>query len=160
MTATLKTMAMQLYQRQAFKSLKLFKKHKKKSWAALGINPKMEALIMKGGDTIYGTNPTTIITDDINVEGTLTGRLPPEKPAVTFATRRFDAADVSVLRYTPREIHRIKGQSSHGTIAVMAQVVHQEKFRADVRFPLFQIMERVKRYKAIFAGPPYQPIFP
>lgn len=151
MTETLKTMAMEMYQRKAYNTLKLFKARKKKSWAVLGINPKMKALIMKGAETI--------LTDDITVKGTITGRLPKESKPVTYATQRFVGADLSVLQYTPRDIHQLKGQSSHGSIAIVNQVVHQEKFRADVRFPLFQIMQSVKRYKAIFAGTPYKEIF-
>ncbi len=162
MTKTLSEQAMEMYQRQAYNTLKLFKKTKKKSWAALGINPKMEALIMKGGDTIYGNDPrVTIVNEPITVEGTISGRLPKEKKTkpLTYPQQRFVAADISVVKYAPREIHALKGTSSHGTISIVNQVVYQEKFRADPRFSLFQIMERVKRYKAIFAGPPYQPIF-
>lgn len=58
MTKTISEQAMEMYQRKAYKTLKLFKKAKKKSWSVLGINPEMEALIMKGGDTIYGNKGT------------------------------------------------------------------------------------------------------
>lgn len=127
MTKTLSDLAMEMYQRQAYKTLKLFKKAKKKSWAALGINAEMEARIMKGGDAIYGAE-----------------RLP---------------ANLSNIRYMPREIHILKAQTSHNVIAHVASIREQEKFRADPRFPLFQIVQSVKRYKEIFAGRPYLPIF-
>ncbi len=135
MTETLSTQAMQLYQRQAYESLKLLKKQKKKSWAALGINAEMEARIMAF----------------TKVKGTVSGRLPPKR------NLKLDLNNT--INYVPREIHALKGTSSHGTIAIVNQVVFQEKFRTDPRFSLFQIMERVKRYKAIFAGAPFKPIF-
>ena len=168
MTKTLYDQAMELYQRQAYDALKTFKKAKKKSWSTLGINAEMEARI----------------NAPIKIEGTVTGRLSRSEPAMqelkpanTRGTaksenqaklmrwreagrRRFMAVDLgSSIDYTPREIHAVKGQSSHGTIAIMAEVVTQEKLRADPRFPIYQMVERKKRYDAIFRGKPYLPIF-
>lgn len=70
---------------------------------------------------------------------------------------RFE--NLSILKYTSRVIHQIKGESSHNAIAQMSAIQEQEKLRADPRFPLFQAMQRHKRYKAIFDGAPYQPMF-
>ncbi len=157
MTKTMSDVAMEMYQRKAYDTLKLFKKTKKKSWAALGINPKMEALIMKGGDALYGRNAGGVVLDDlpsitpINVKGTVTGRLPPK--------RSLELDYTGILKYVPREIHAIKGISSHGTISIVNQVVHQEKFREDPRFPLMQMMQRTKRLREIIAGPAGLPIF-
>ncbi len=155
MTETLYDQAMTMYQRQEYAKLRAFKTAKKKSWTALGINAEMEDRIMA----------------PINVRGTVTGRLPVGRGVAKTENQRrmdqfyaqgrdrFTAADIGVLDYTPREIHALKGQSSHGTISIVNQVVAQEKLRSDPRFPMFQIVERVKRYKAIFSGKPYQPIF-
>lgn len=63
------------------------------------------------------------------------------------------------LIYQPREIHAVMGTTSHPTIAQIALIQRHEEFRRDPRFPLFQIMQRIKRYKEIFAGKPYLPIF-
>lgn len=65
----------------------------------------------------------------------------------------------NIIIYKPRAIHDIKGQSSHAVLVRMREIQHQEKLRADPRFPLMQFVERTKRYKAIFTQPPYQPIF-
>lgn len=166
---TLADQARVLYSNGLFDELRAFKKDKKKSWSALGINAEMEARIMAPPPMdMRGTAKTenqmkmmkAAITP-INNGGTVTGRFPKEeKPKpLTYAQKRFVAADISVLRYVPREIHAVKGISSHGTIAIMNQVATQEKFRADPRFPLFQAVQQQKRYHAIFRGTPYQPIF-
>ena len=68
--------------------------------------------------------------------------------------------NLSTIKYTPRVVHNIMGEVSHPIIAQMAQIQEQEKFRADPRVPLFQMMERKKRYQKIFNGPGYGPIFP
>jgi hypothetical protein len=67
--------------------------------------------------------------------------------------------DLRVLKYVPRVIHEIKGETSHNIMAHMALILRQEVFRADIRFPHFQRMERFKRMKKIMASTPYQPIF-
>lgn len=72
---------------------------------------------------------------------------------------RLDRDLVTMLKYRPRQIHQIMGEVSHHILAHISEIREQEKFRADLRFPLFQIMQRRKRYAAIFKGPPYLPIF-
>jgi hypothetical protein len=64
-----------------------------------------------------------------------------------------------LIEYVPRLIHNLMGETSHPVIAQIAQIREQEKLRADPRFPLFQMMERNKRYQKIFNGPGYGPIF-
>jgi hypothetical protein len=147
MTETLYDQAMMMYQRQDYAKLRAFKKAKKKSWAALGINAEMEA-------RIYAP---------IKVKGTVTGRLSHSEPEMQEIKpkpeRSLELDYTGILGYVPREIHALKGTTSHPTIALMAAVREQEKFRADPRFPLMQAVQRQKRYQAIFNGPPYQPIF-
>lgn len=84
------------------------------------------------------------------VESTVTGRLKPLS---------LDNVNLKVLNYTPREIHAIKGHSSHPTMALISSIKEQEKFRADPRFPIMQMNRRQQRYAAIFSGPAGQPIF-
>ena len=72
---------------------------------------------------------------------------------------RLDDVDLTLIKYVPREIHAVKGTSSHSTMAHMASVIEQEKFRSDPRFPLFQLTQRRKRLRAIINGAPYGPIF-
>jgi len=139
MTTTLSDQAVTMYQRQEYAKLQAFKKAKKKSWSALGINAEMEARIMA----------------PINVKGTVTGRLPPKsKPE-----RSLEIDYTGILRYVPREIHAVMGTVSHAVMAQISAIREQEKFRADPRFPLMQAIERQKRYHAIFRGKPYQPMF-
>lgn len=73
---------------------------------------------------------------------------------------RLDKDMPRLLVYVARSIHQIKGEVSHQILALISEIREQEKFRADPRFPLFQTMKRIKRYKEIFAGPRYLPIFP
>lgn len=72
---------------------------------------------------------------------------------------RLDKDMPRLLVYVARTIHQIKGQVSYHILAHISEIREQEKFRADPRFPLFQIVQRHKRYAAIFKGPPYLPIF-
>lgn len=161
MTETLYDQAMTMYQRQDYVKLLAFKKLKKKSWAALGINAEMEARIMNNAATI--ANP-------FKVEGTVTGRLPAQvnenfpsptgrSPMLPPKFWRLDRDMPKLLKYKPRDIHVVMAETSHGTLAQIFQIAIQEKFRADPRFPLYQMVQRAKRYKEIFTGRPYLPIF-
>jgi hypothetical protein len=162
-TLTLAEQAQQMFERGQYAELRAFKKAKKKSWAALGLNNEMESRVMDA---------------PINVEGTVTGRLSPSEPEMqeivskggrgsakrpgALSKRRLlrlANANLKVLRYRPREIHAIMGQASHTLMAHIASIKEQEKFRADPRFPIFQMTQRAKRYRAIFAGPAGKPIF-
>lgn len=67
--------------------------------------------------------------------------------------------NLRILKYTPRSIHQIKGEASHGTMAQISAIREQEKMRADPRFPFMQTMQRFKKLKEILKGPPYLPIF-
>ena len=68
-------------------------------------------------------------------------------------------SNLRIISYMPRLLHLLMGTTSHGTMAHMASIIEQEKLRADPRFPLMQMVQRNKRYKAIFDGTPYQDIF-
>lgn len=83
----------------------------------------------------------------------------PDIKRMVYETQRFVQTDINVIKYTFRQIHSIKGTTSHPVIAQIAMIQRHEKFRVDPRFPLFQMMQQTKRYKAIFAGQPYLPIF-
>lgn len=168
MTETLYDQAMAMYQRKEYDELKAFKKCKKKSWNTLGINPEMLNLVM-------GLAPNQIISENdrplapiVSEAAALTNRSssaksnqrPVQKKAMSKRRLlRLANTDLRLLRYTPQQIHAIKGETSHGTIAQISAIREQEKFRADPRFPLMRAMKRIKRYKEIFAGLPYKPIF-
>lgn len=66
---------------------------------------------------------------------------------------------LTIIKYKFRQIHVIKGTTSHPVIAQIAMIQRHEKFRADPRFPIFQMKQSIKRYKDIFTQPPYRPIF-
>lgn len=116
-----------------------------------------------------------IINDPFEVEGTVTGRLTTGggrgsakniDPTIQMEIQKrqkgraaFAATNLQIIKYVPREIHAIKGQSSREVLALMAMIREQEKFRSDPRFPIFQMQQRNARYKAIFQGIPFRPMF-
>lgn len=120
--------------------LRAFKKAKKKSWSVLGFNRATEDRILR-----VSNHKDYITETQSKVRARQRGR-------ALFAEFPF-------IDYVPRMIHAIKGTTSHSVIGLMAQIKEQEKFRADPRFPIYQMVERGKRYAAIFKGIPYKPIF-
>ncbi len=133
---TLVDQALAMYSKGEYTKLRAFKKTKKKSWMLLGINAEMEARVME--------------------EPTLS---PAQTQAIKTAKLKFDRANLKVIKYVPREIHAIKGESSFATMAQMSAIREQEKFRADPRFPIFQMRQRYARLQEIFKGPAGKPLF-
>lgn len=117
-----------------------FKKAKKKSWSVLGFDQAAEDRILK---TIHSVDNLESIQSKVRAR---------QHGRALFAKFSF-------IDYVPRMIHAIKGTTSHPVIGRMAEIREQEKFRADPRFPIYQMVERGKRYAAIFKGIPYKPIF-
>lgn len=151
MTKTLSEQAMEMYQRKQYDKLRAFKKAKKRSWFALGINTEMQSRIKKIKGTVSGRLPAQV---NSNFPPS-TGR----NPMLPSQSWRLDKDMPRVLKYVSRQIHQIMGEVSHPILAHISEIREQEKFRGDPRFPLFQIVQRIKRYKEIFAGRPYLPIF-
>ena len=187
MTITLANLARAMYMAGEYEKLRAFKKTKKKSWPVLGFNFK-EVNLIKGlapnnlnlhipfqvEGTVTGRSPSVPETQELPAKEVLDtegatdkivvskgGRGSAKKPVALSKRRllRLANANLRVLRYRGREMHALMGQTSHPVIAQMASIREQEKFRADPRFPLFQVMQRHRRYTAIFKGPTGRAIF-
>ena len=152
MGATLVDQALAMYSAGEYEKLRAFKKAKKKSWSTLGFNAEMENRVM-------GLAPNHLNLESSPPAPVDERILARDRAMSKRRLQKFAEANLRLLKYRPREIHAIMGNASHSVIAHIASIKEQEKLRTDPRFPLYQAMQRHKRYKAVFAGKPYGPIF-
>lgn len=160
---TLAEKALVMYQQHEYDKLKTFKKDRKKSWTALGIDAEMLAHILDCHTSNAEMPAHTVVENKPcgnEAEVVLVDEVVKSKAMSKRRLLRLINVNLKVLKYRSRSIHGIMGETSHNTLALLSEILEQEKFRKDPRFPLFQVMQRYKRFQAIFKRPPYGPIFP